>query len=417
MPIMTRFLAAAGMTNLADGIALVAWAWLASLLTRDPLFIALVPIALQMPGIFMAVPAGILADRLDRRKLVLSMDLLRAVVFANLAIVLWLVPLEEPAVRGVTQIGLFSLLVISGLVIGAAEVVRDNTAQAFMPALLDDGQFESANGILGSIELVGNSLIGPALGAFLIAAMVAAPFGVNAAAYLVAALCIYSIKGRFKAKRTKAVGSPRGEIAEAASFVWNTPLLRVFAISAALWNLNFHLMAVAIVLHVQENMQLGARAYGLIMIGGAVGGIIGGVLAGRVIRFLGKSNTAKWLLLFSIPSFAMVAIAPGPFALALGIAMVELPGVIWNSISISQRQRLPPPELLGRVNALYRLLAYTMIPVGMLVSGLSVRIAEGIMPRGDALTIPFWLATFGAMAMVLYGWPAMTRAYKTMNAP
>jgi len=84
-----RFVIASGMTNLADGVATVAWAWLASLLTRDPLLIALVPISLRLPWFLFAIPAGIVADRMDRRALILRMDAVRALAFVVAAVGIW----------------------------------------------------------------------------------------------------------------------------------------------------------------------------------------------------------------------------------------------------------------------------------------------------------------------------------------
>lgn len=66
MTALQRFIAASGLTNLADGVAVVAWAWAASLLTRDALLIALVPVALRLPWFLFALPAGIVTDRVDR---------------------------------------------------------------------------------------------------------------------------------------------------------------------------------------------------------------------------------------------------------------------------------------------------------------------------------------------------------------
>ncbi|MGL5009369.1 MAG: MFS transporter, partial [Paracoccaceae bacterium] len=76
-----RFVAASGMTNLADGVAVVAWAWAASLLTRDALLVALVPVALRLPWFLLALPAGIVTDRVDRRRLIVAMDGVRAAAF------------------------------------------------------------------------------------------------------------------------------------------------------------------------------------------------------------------------------------------------------------------------------------------------------------------------------------------------
>ncbi|MDP3859992.1 MAG: MFS transporter, partial [Phaeovulum sp.] len=79
---LARFIAASGLTNLADGIAVLAWAWVASLITRDALWIALVPIALRSPWFLFAIPAGIVTDRAERRRLILAADTVRVVAFA-----------------------------------------------------------------------------------------------------------------------------------------------------------------------------------------------------------------------------------------------------------------------------------------------------------------------------------------------
>jgi Transmembrane secretion effector len=95
-----RFVAASGMTNLADGVAVVAWAWLASLLTRDALLVALVPVALRMPWFLCALPAGIVTDRVDRLRLIVAMDLLRAGAFVLVAGAVWVaLPLGEAPCR------------------------------------------------------------------------------------------------------------------------------------------------------------------------------------------------------------------------------------------------------------------------------------------------------------------------------
>lgn len=78
-----RFVAAAGLTNLADGVAVVAWGWLASLLTRDAVWIALVPVALRSPWFLLALPAGIVTDRVDRRQLILAMNVVRCLAFSG----------------------------------------------------------------------------------------------------------------------------------------------------------------------------------------------------------------------------------------------------------------------------------------------------------------------------------------------
>jgi MFS family permease len=132
---LQRFILASGMTNLADGIAVVVWAWIATLLTRDPFLVSLMPVALRLPWFFFALPAGIITDRVDRKRLILTMDLLRglACAVATGAVALSL-PLAEAPADGTAMPGLFATLMACALVVGTAEVFRDNAAQTMLPA-------------------------------------------------------------------------------------------------------------------------------------------------------------------------------------------------------------------------------------------------------------------------------------------
>lgn len=148
-----RFVAAAGFTNLADGIATVVWAWIATLLTRDAFLVALLPIVLRLPWFVFALPAGVITDRVDRRRLILAMDVLRAVAFiAVAAAVFAAAPLPPAAEEGVSSPSLFIMLLLCALVVGTAEVFRDNAAQTLLPAIVDHADLERANGRLWSVN-------------------------------------------------------------------------------------------------------------------------------------------------------------------------------------------------------------------------------------------------------------------------
>lgn len=415
MPISSfqRFVAASGLTNLADGVATVAWGWAASLLTRDPLLVALVPIALRLPWVLFALPAGIVTDRMDRRRLILRMDALRAIAFAGAALAMALsLPLAPAPDRGLAQAWLFAVIMGAAFVVGIAEVFRDNAAQTMLPALVDHSDLERANGRLWSVEMVGNALIGPALGAFLIAAVLPLPFGANALAYACAILLVASIAGRFRPEPASERNWKR-ELAEGWRFLRDAPLLRLLAIITGVWNLLFQMTTVALLLHAQENLGMGARGYGLVLAGGAVGGVLAGFTAERFVRRFGPGAVARWSLFASAPAFLGMALAPGGWTLALVLAVFEYTGILWNTVSVSYRQRSIPDQLLGRVNSLYRLLAWGMMPVGLALSGVIVRSAETMMTRGTALSMPFFVATAGAIALVLFGWRGLRAGFSS----
>ena len=404
------FIAASGLANLADGIAVVAWAWLATLLTRDPLLVALLPVAIRLPWFLFALPAGIVTDRVDRRRLILAMDAARAGLFALAALALWTTRPGEAPDGGVAQPGLFAALLACALLVGTAEVFRDNAAQTMLPALVPHDRLEAANGRLWSVELVGNALLGPALGAFLIASAVWLPFALNAAAFALAGLFVLRLTGAFR-PLDAGTRDWRRELGEGLAFLRGAPLLRLLALVTGAWNLLHQMVVIALVLHVQENLGLGARAYGLILAAGAVGGIAGGLVAERVVRAMGPGAAAQWMTLASAAAFAGMALAPGGWTLALVLAAFEFTGLVWNTVSVSYRQRAIPDRLLGRVNSVYRLLAWGMMPVGLLLSGALVAAADGVLTRGAALTVPFAVAAAGAGVLTLAAWRPIGRGF------
>lgn len=408
---LSRFIAASGMTNLADGVAIVVWAWLASLLSRDPVLVTLMPVALRSPWFLFALPAGIVTDRTDRRRLILAMDAVRAVAFGLAALTVWAsMPLAAPAEDGTANPMLFAALLGCALLVGTAEVFRDNAAQTMLPSMVPHEQLERANGRLWSVELVGNALLGPALGAFLIASVIWLPFALNAVAFVVSILLMLSLQGRFSPERADT-RNWRKELAQGWDFLKGAPLLRLLAVLTGVWNLLHQMVVIALVLHVQENLGLAAWGYGLVLATGALGGIAGGFLAERVVIRMGPGAAAQWMTLASAVAFLAIAVAPGGIALALVLAAFEFSGLIWNTVSVSYRQRTIPDALLGRVNSIYRLLAWGMMPVGLLLSGFIVDFAQGVMSREAALLMPFVFAAAGAALLTIFSWKPLARGF------
>ena len=411
-----KFVAASGLSNLADGIVTVAWAWLASLLTRDPLLIAIVPVARRLPWLLFAVPAGIVADRMDRRILVLRMDIVRLVSFSAVALAVWLaLPLGPAPDTGVSNPGLFAAIMISAIIVGVAEVFRDNASQTMLPTMVPHHSLERANGRLWAVELSGQALIGPALGAFLIGVSLFLPFAVNAVILFAAALMTWQLSGSFMPGKRES-RDWRVELKEGFLFLKGIPLMRTMAWLTGVWNLLFQMMFIGLVLHVQENLGLSAEEFGLVLAVGAVGGIAGGWTGEYIIRTLGSMRAAQWMLACSAPAFFAIAFAPNGVSLAIFFAIFEFTGFVWNTVSVSYRQRTIPDHLLGRVNSLYRLLAWGMMPVGLVLSGLVVRVAEGFLTREQALMAPFLVASAGALLLVLAGWKPLESGFRKAEA-
>ncbi|MDO5621258.1 MAG: MFS transporter [Paracoccus sp. (in: a-proteobacteria)] len=415
---MNRFLIASGCANFGDGVALVAWGWLATQLTRDPLWIAMVPVALKAPWFVFSLPAGIIVDRLDRRRLMMAADGLRALAYLIAGLAVWFtLPLTDAPLRGTDYPALFALIAACAVVVGLAEVLRDTAAQTMLPALVPPDDLERANARLWTIEIVMNTGLGTAAAGVLLGLSLALPFGVNAAAMALAVALMATIAGQYRAQPATppARASWRAELREGIGFLLANPTLRQLALLTGFFNFAFEAVMVSLVLIVQERLEMGPLALSAIMMAGAAGGVLAGLTGERIIARLGRGRTLQWVMLFALPLPLMIWLAgPGIWGVALvalGFFISELGGVLWNTIVVAWRQRLVPPALLGRVNSAYRLFAIGMAPVGMLAAGLLIRAVGDGFGRGTGLIAPSVMAFLVMGLLTLAYWRFLHRAF------
>lgn len=396
-----RFLVAGGLANLADGVASLAWVWVATFLTRDAALIALVPVMLRLPWAIFAIPAGLVADRVDRRRLVVAMDGLRAGAFAVAALALWSAG-ELPAapLTGVVSVPLFAALCLAALTVGIAEVFRDNAAQTLLPALVEDAGLERANARLWTVEAVCDQMMGPALGAFLLGFALGLPFVLNALAYAMAAVLMARLRGNFRPLEVQKQ-SWRAGLAQAFGFLRGKPLLMLLALITGFWNLFYAVMIFGMVLHAQENLGLSAQHYGFVLMGFAAGGVAAGLVGDRIVARFGGARVMPVALFISAVMMLILPVMPNGWGLAACFFVFEMGGITWNIVSVSLRQRMVPDGLRGRVNSLYRLLAWGMIPLGTGLAGLMMAWSEPSLGRAVALTVPLWVAGVGQMLICL----------------
>ena len=144
-PQYRKLFAATTISNLGDGVGVVAYPWLASAITRSPLLIALVAVAQRLPWLFFTLPAGVITDRHDRRTLMVGANEVRAVLtFAVAAAVLarqGTIPAPDEVEQVVgTEWLLYVAVIVATLLLGVCEVLYDNSAQTFMPAIVGEVQ-------------------------------------------------------------------------------------------------------------------------------------------------------------------------------------------------------------------------------------------------------------------------------------
>jgi MFS family permease len=355
--------AASAISNFGDGIRLTALPLLAATLTRDPGLIAGVFFASSAPWLLFALTAGALVDRLDRRIMMWTMQVARMALMAFLTVAI-------VADLGTTAM-LVTLYVVS-FFLGTGEVLFDNAAQAIMPAVVRKDQLQVANGRLYAVEEAANRFLGPPVGSFLFAAAAALPFIVDAASFGVGAVLIFSMTGSYAPARS---GSPsptslRFEIAEGLKWLLRHRILRTLAVMTGVSNLTHSATYAIFVLYALEILHLSEWGFGVILATSAIGGLVGGLVAPRLARFFGDGKS--FYIITISAAVAELAIGLTSNAVIVAVAMIAfgLGAMWWNVIAVSLRQSIVPDQLLGRVNSVYRLLAWGTMPLGAAVGGI-----------------------------------------------
>ncbi len=385
-----RLLFGAGtLTNLGDGLTALALPWLATLLTRDPLAIGAVAAATRLPWLLFAIPAGVIVDRSDMRRLIARADLLRSAI----VVAILLLAMGDPGPGAVWALAGLAFL------LGSAEVLRDNAAQTLLPAIVAPADLEAANGQLWSTEQLTGQFIGPPLAGLLIAFGVALPFGVDAALLVLAAGLVWMITLPPQARTETGFGTA---LREGMAFMRGDPVLLRLAV--VLGAANFIAMAALTVqvLLAREVLGLSAAAYGLVLSVGAAGAITGSLLAPRLTAALGRQGCLYGAILGWGLGYGLIGIGGSGWLMALALYGIMAAAMVWNVITVSWRQRRIPGILLGRVNAIYRFFGWGSMPLGALAGGGIVALLEPGMGREAALRATFLLASLGCALLLAY---------------
>ena len=359
-PRFWRVWSAAVVSNLADGIFQIALPLLAVSLTTSPALVAGVAFANRLPWLVFALVAGALADRLDRRRTMLLVQVARTLLAAALAIAV---------LSGAASIW---LLYVVALVLGILETLFDTAAQSIVPAVAPRDRLESANSRLLAAEFTMNQFVGPPVGGLLVAIGVGVAFGSAAAGFLGAALLLAGLAGSFRPERAVAPARIDREIREGIAFLAGHELLRTLALVIAVLNLANGAANALLVLYAVEpgRMGLSEVGFGLLLTTNAVGTILGTIIAPTIERRLGRANILLAGIVMLAVTDIVLVVAPDPVAVGLAYAVG---GVFFGAFNVtyqSLRQRLVPDRILGRVVATFRMLGWGALPLGAVLGGL-----------------------------------------------
>jgi MFS family permease len=358
-----RLWSASALSNLADGLVKIALPLVAVTVTNSPALVAGVALAVTLPWLLFALPAGALADRVDRRIAMLTADTVRAAAVAVLTVAVVL-GLESSAAA-------IWVLYLVALLLGTAETVYDTCAQSILPQVVPRDRLPRANGRLIAAELTANEFVGPPLGGLLVAAGIALAFATPAALWAAAVGALLLLRGGFSVPRREPT-TLRADVAEGLRYLWRHRLLRTLAAMTGLFNFATNATFAVFVLYAvgpHSAMHLTEAAYGLLFATIAAGSLVGAILADPIIRRLGRSRSLALGILGGVGTVGIAAVTSNPLVIAAAFLVGGLGNAVWNVVAVSLRQRITPDRILGRINSSYRLVAWGTRPLGAAAGG------------------------------------------------
>ena len=372
-------------SNLADGIVLVSLPLAAVSLTTDPLLVASVAVAGSLPPVLLVLFAGVAADRLDRRRLMLAVQGLRIGT---------LVVVTAVVVAGGLSI---PLLAMAALALSLGATVYDTTAQAILPMVATVATLTRANTRLYAAEVLSDSFLGPPLGGALVAIGLPLAFGGAALGYALAVVGLLLLAGTFRVQRSAPPASVRHDIAEGLRYLVVHRLQRALTTMVAMGNFATGAMWAVLVLYVVAPgpMGLDEVGYGILLTAMGAGSLVGSVLPERLERHFGTARTLVaaamgYAVAFVVPALTSVPIVVGAGFFAAGVTIM-----VWNVVNVSLRQRFIPRDLYGRVHAGHRLVVR--------LSGLAGAVVGGLVASIAGLQAVFWLGGLVVLASGLGG--------------
>ena len=375
-----RLFSAATVSNMGDGLSLVAFPLAAASLTEHPGLIAGVVVALQLPWLLFGLISGTLADRVNRARCMAFVDLGRMTVVMSIALASALGELTLP----ILYAGAFAL--------GTLETLFAGASQAAIPGLVRDPQLERANGYLYASETGCADLAGPALGSFVFVAAAGLPFLLDGLSFFASALLLLGLAGRLPAPNRTEPTSIRADAREGLRFFVGHDVLRLLAgLIGTLAFCQAMVMAVLVVFATKE-LGLSAATYGLFLAGGAIGRVAGALNAHRVRALLGTRAVLLGSAILAGAVYPLIGTTSSVPLAMIGFALEAFAVGCGTVASLSLRQSLVPDELRGRVSNAFRMCIWGVIPIGALVGGL--------LAQFGGVRLPFVVAGIAQLTVV-----------------
>jgi predicted MFS family arabinose efflux permease len=374
-------------TSLGDGLALAAGPLLVASQTHQPFLVALAAVLQRLPWLLFGLYAGALADRVDRRRMVMVCDALRVGVLAVLSLA---IATGDVDIR---------VVLLAMLLIGVAELFSDSAARTLLPMLVrrEDLGIGNARMMTGAIAL--NQLAGPPLGAFLFAAGMALPFATQAVCVGLGVVLIAQVATPPGGVRDLEGTHVRQDIRDGIRWLMGHSAVRTLALVILTFNVTWAAAWAVLVLYSTQVLGMGAVGFGALTTVAAVGGLISTTCYGWLERHIRLATLMRGCLTLEVLMHLAFALNRSPVVAFLIMFGFGSYAFVWGTVSQTVRQRVVPTEYQGRVGSVYSVGLYGGIVIGQALGG--------VIADRWGLTAPFWFAFVGSGITLVLIWRSL----------
>ncbi len=370
--------------SVGDGIALSAGPLLIASETRSAFLVAAAAFLQRLPWLLLGLPAGVIADRVDRRLLLVCSEAFRAFVIVVLAVGLF-----------TGHVGVWWVLTAM-LLLGVADVFSNTTAGTLLPMLVNKDDLGLANSRLQGSLVLCQQLVGPPIGAFLFSLGRAWPFLAQAVIVVAALLLVWQIGARKLGSRGPRDSRIRSDIREGLGWLMGHPPVRTLALTILSFNITWGAAWSVLVLYALHHLHMSKVGYGLLTTSSAVGGMLAILLYRRLEQRWPLGNIMRVCLTLEVCTHLSLAFDTEAWIAVIIMFVFGAYAFTWATVSSTVRQRAVPRDLQGRVGSVYLIGVF-----GGLVLG---QIAGGVIAQHWGVVAPFWFAFIGSGLTLMIVW-------------
>jgi predicted MFS family arabinose efflux permease len=370
-------------SNVGTQVSTLAFPLLILAITRSPALAGYAGALRALPYLLFSLPAGALIDRWDRKRVMILCDTGRGLALASIPFALLIGQLT------VTQ--LFIVTTVEGTLFVFFNIAEAACLPRVVPKTLlpeATAQNMATDGI--------TILLGPPIGGFVYQLGRTIPFLGDAISYACSVVSLFFIKTNFQEQRTKAQRKLWVEIHEGLNWLWHHSLIRFMAVLTGGGNL-VSAGSFLLIIVLAQQMHASSFTIGIIFAIGGIGAIVGAII-GPSLQKRFSFGTAiigtTWVMALAMPLYI---IAPNVFVIGIIAAISFVAGPVYNVVQFSYRSAIIPDELQGRVNSVFRLIAFGGQPLGYALTGLllqDIGVKQTILIDSAILVLLALLATF-----------------------